>query len=173
MEQTEELLVKVLFVGNCKVGKTCILLNLTDENFRTTHNPTIGVEFGQCHSEDRKFKFQIWDTSGQESFKAIVNSYYRSSKIVVLVFDLSDRDSYEVMQQYKIKESRNMADDDNAQFLLIGNKSDLDKKVTTDEAEQLALDNDMFYCEYSAKNDLKMILISKLNEITLKYYSQL
>ena len=73
------------------VGKSCILLQFIDKRFRQKHEVTIGVEFGarMISVDSKNIKLQIWDTAGQESFRSITRSYYRSSAGALLVYDIT------------------------------------------------------------------------------------
>lgn len=73
------------------VGKSCLLLQFIDKRFRQKHEVTIGVEFGarMISVDSKNIKLQIWDTAGQESFRSITRSYYRSSAGALLVYDIT------------------------------------------------------------------------------------
>ena len=81
---------------NTGVGKSCLLLQFTDQRFRQQHDLTIGVEFGSRTIEinDKKIKLQIWDTAGQESFKSITRSYYRGAAGALLVYDITRKETF-------------------------------------------------------------------------------
>jgi small GTP-binding protein len=143
---------KFIVIGSSGVGKTAILKRLVDDVFTTESQSTIGVEFlaTTVDVEGQEVKLQIWDTAGQERFRSIAKAYFRSAIGVILVFDLSDRKSFEDLNQW-------MADvhalcDPNAVVTLIGNKLDLaeQRKVTATEAEAFAHLHQVAYCETSA-----------------------
>ena len=86
------------------MGKSCLLLQFIDKRFRQKHEVTIGVEFGarMVNVEGKNIKLQIWDTvknrlfllndllqAGQESFRSITRSYYRSAAGALLVYDIT------------------------------------------------------------------------------------
>ena len=89
-------LFKMVLVGNSSVGKTCLFLQYSDSVFNESFMPTIGVDFRIKTLElDNSFiKMQIWDTAGQERFKTITSSYYKGAHGLILVFDLTDRQSF-------------------------------------------------------------------------------
>jgi Ras-related protein Rab-2A len=90
-------LFKFIIIGDTGVGKSCLLLKYVDGRFRQKHEVTIGVEFGAkvVAIEGINLKLQIWDTAGQESFKSITRGYYRSAAVALLVYDITNRDSFE------------------------------------------------------------------------------
>jgi small GTP-binding protein len=143
---------KFIVIGSSGVGKTAILKRLVDDVFTTESQSTIGVEFlaTTIDVEGQQVKLQIWDTAGQERFRSIAKAYFRSAIGVVLVFDLSDRKSFDDLNQW-------LADihalcDPNAVVTLIGNKLDLadQRKVTSNEAEAFAQLHQLSYFETSA-----------------------
>jgi len=79
------------FVVISGVGKSCIVLQFIENKTRTTHDVTIGVEFGAktIPINDKTIKLQIWDTAGQENFRSITRSYYRSAIGALLVYDIT------------------------------------------------------------------------------------
>ena len=78
------------------VGKSCLLLQFTDQRFRQQHDLTIGVEFGSrtVKIAEKNIKLQIWDTAGQESFKSITRSYYRGAAGALLVYDITRKETF-------------------------------------------------------------------------------
>lgn len=90
-------LFKMIIIGDTGVGKSCLLLQFTDQKFRNDHDLTIGVEFGsrKIMIEGQDIKLQIWDTAGSESFRSITRSYYRGAAGALLVFDITRRESFQ------------------------------------------------------------------------------
>ena len=99
---------------------------------------------------------QIWDTAGQERFKNITASYYRGGNGVLVVYDITDRDSFENLNSWLIEIEKNA--NKNVYKLLIGNKSDLEekRKVTYQEGKDFATSNGMQFIETSAKTASKV-----------------
>ena len=99
---------------------------------------------------------QIWDTAGQERFKNITASYYRGGNGVLVVYDITDRDSFENLNSWLIEIEKNA--NKNVYKLLIGNKSDLEekRKVTFQEGKDFATSNGMQFIETSAKTASKV-----------------
>ena len=104
----------------------------------------------------KKVKLQIWDTAGQERFKNITASYYRGGNGVLVVYDITDRDSFENLNSWLIEIEKNA--NKNVYKLLIGNKSDLEdkRKVTYQEGKDFATSNGMQFIETQAKTDSKV-----------------
>jgi small GTP-binding protein len=112
---------------------------------------TVGVDYRVKLVElpDCKIKFQLWDTGGQEKFRSITRTYYRNIDIVLLVFDLSKvSDFYSKLESW-IKEIRTLNDE--ARIYLIGNKLDLDRKISFELAKDFSEKHEFKYYECSAK----------------------
>ena len=118
---------KVVIVGQSGVGKSSIMLRFTDDKFNETYVNTIGVDFRfrtLCH-QDKKVKIQIWDTAGQEKFRTMTSTYYRGADAILLVYDITNKKSYEEIMGYWTKEVETQGSE--CPFLIIvGNKADLE-----------------------------------------------
>jgi Ras-related protein Rab-2A len=147
-------LFKIIIVGESGVGKSCLLLQFTDKRFNINHDITIGVEFGakMVEIDEHDIKLQIWDTAGQESFRAITRSYYRNSAGAVLVYDISRRKTFKAIQKW-LQEIRESSTDGNIMITLVGNKCDNERtrEISYDEGKKLAESNNMGFFETSAK----------------------
>lgn len=130
-----------------------MLLQFTDKRFQTTHDLTIGVEFGTCtiDIDTEKIKLQIWDTAGQESFRSITRSYYRDAAGALLVYDITRRESFNHLGQW-LEEARENGNPFMT-IMLIGNKSDLEHRraVTKEEGQKFADEHGLVFMETSAK----------------------
>jgi Ras-related protein Rab-11A len=95
-------LFKTVIVGDSSVGKTQMLSRFVDNEFSTNSKPTIGVEFGTKTIAVGKslVKNQIWDTAGQDKYKALTCSYYRGAVGAIVVFDLSRAITFEHVQTW-------------------------------------------------------------------------
>lgn len=145
-------LFKYIIIGDTGVGKSCLLLQFTDKRFRADHDLTIGVEFGArlITIENKQIKLQIWDTAGQESFRSITRSYYRGASGALLVYDISRRDTFNHLLRW-LEEARANANP-NLVLMLIGNKSDLERReVSYEEGAKFAREHGLIFCETSAK----------------------
>lgn len=143
---------KFIIVGDSAVGKSCLLLQLTDRTFRESYDPTIGVEFGACvvPSGGSTLKLQVWDTAGQETFRSITRSYYRGAAGALIVYDVTRRETFTHVASWlgDVVEAgtRNMS------IILVGNKNDLaDKRgVSEEEGRQFAEKHGLLFVEISA-----------------------
>ncbi len=150
--------IKILFTGDSKTGKSNIMDRYVNNNFTENTISTIGVDFSLKDKEynNSYVKFQIWDTSGQERFKIIVNSYYKGCNAIIMVFDLSDKSSFENLK--KTYDEIVSCTERTYQLFVVGNKLDLVKDndslravnsgVAKNFAESLSAD----YYEISAKS---------------------
>ena len=100
--------------------------------------------------KDRKVRIQIWDTAGQEAYRSITRSYYKSAACVFIVYDISDKKSFIDVDLW-LKDCRDICFKD-VLIYLIGNKNDLEDKreVTQEEAQQFADENNLIFFETSA-----------------------
>eukprot|EP01004_Peranema_trichophorum_P007923 NODE_6693_length_855_cov_20.765027_g6095_i0.p1 GENE.NODE_6693_length_855_cov_20.765027_g6095_i0~~NODE_6693_length_855_cov_20.765027_g6095_i0.p1 ORF type:complete len:220 (-),score=37.20 NODE_6693_length_855_cov_20.765027_g6095_i0:196-813(-) len=144
-------LMKIIVIGESGVGKTNLITRYTLDEFSVDSPSTIGVEFldKTVRIQDQDVKLSIWDTAGQERFRAMAKSIYRGAHGFVVVYDVTNAVSFSYLQTW-IKEAREYGHPD-AQFVLVGNKIDLDpKEVTTDEGKEFANTNGLLFTEASA-----------------------
>jgi len=147
--------IKVVIVGNTQVGKTCIVDSLVNKRVSSDNSPTVGASLitHVCHRANGDIKLNIWDTAGQEKFMSITSSYYRNVAVAIVVFDLSDRSSFDNIGKWV--EDLNSNAPVSKLMVLVGNKKDLvdSRSVTSQEGESLAHDLSFcFYKEVSALN---------------------
>jgi Ras-related protein Rab-1A len=98
MNQLEyDIVYKLIIIGNTSVGKSSLLSKFVDNVFSESFLPTIGVDFRikNMEVEGTKVKLQVWDTAGQERFKSILTSYYKGAHGVIVVFDITDKASFQ------------------------------------------------------------------------------
>ena len=116
---------KIVLIGDSGVGKSQLLHWYTKDQFKRKSQSTIGMEFATQSVQVGNFhiRAQIWDTAGQERYRAITNAYYRQAIGVLLVYDISKRQTFEDLERW-ITELRDNADD-KIEVILVGNKSDL------------------------------------------------
>lgn len=147
-------LFKILTIGDAGVGKSSILLRFTDDSFDDHIQSTIGVDFKVKHMDvmDKRVKLTVWDTAGQERFRTLTSSYYRGAQGVIMVYDVTRRDSFENLDTW-LKEIKLYSPNNGEGVvkLLVGNKIDLERRVPREEAEAWARRNGMLFLEASAK----------------------
>ena len=131
------LLFKLIIVGDSGVGKSCLLHRLVKNEARTDLPITIGTDFGEYRlivESKYLMKLQIWDTAGQEQFRAITRTFYRDAHAALIVFDLTNQGSFGSLAEWLSEISSNV-ETRLVQFLC-GNMSDLKRKVPMEEALQ-------------------------------------
>lgn len=156
-QQDYDVLFKLLLIGESGVGKSSILSRYVDETFNDGFISTIGVDFRirSLKYKGQDVKLQIWDTAGQERFRTIVSSYYRGAQGVFVVFDVSNRMSFEGIPEWLQNIDRMCRSD--VVKVLVGNKADLKHRMVKEhEAKQFAAENDMHYIETSAKSSINI-----------------
>lgn len=123
----------------------------------------LGVDFKIKMMENfgntnKNIKLTIWDTAGQERFRSLTSSYYRGAQGVILVYDVSSRDSFDNLKATWLKELSVYADLDDLVLMIVGNKVDLEakgeRKVSTQEGLELAKELSALFMESSAKTRL-------------------
>ena len=128
-------LFKFVIIGDSGVGKSCILLRFADDTFTDNYYSTIGVDFRfKCVDiGERKCKLQIWDTAGQERFKTVTSAYYRGADGIIIVFDQTDKESFNNIQHW-IEDISRYSTDEPAK-IIIANKDDMaeEKKIVKNE----------------------------------------
>lgn len=158
LQQEYDYLFKLLLIGNSSVGKSCILLRFSDNIFNDNFLPTIGVDFKirTFDLQSKTIKMQIWDTAGQERFKTITSSYYRGAHGVILVYDITDRQSFNDLENWQTETEKHASED--IVKMLIGNKNDLESSrvVTFNEGKSYAMANGMEFIETSAKGNINI-----------------
>ena len=147
---------KIILLGNQGVGKTSIVRRLREKGFKYKAEPTIGLDFTSLHANithGKKVKFHIWDTAGQENFQSIIRTYYRGVACACIVIDVSDSNSFDHASKW-LKEYNSLKSPDSVGMpVIIGNKTDLERRYKYEEGEQWANDNGCMYWEMSAKNN--------------------
>ncbi|MES1919295.1 Ras- protein Rab-8B [Bonamia ostreae] len=147
-------LFKIVTIGDSAVGKSSVLIKFTEDIFDIDKTATIGVDFKtkNIQIDGKIVKLQIWDTAGQERFRTITNTYYRDSDGIILMFDVTNRKTFENVQGWISNIKKNAPD--YISVVLIGNKIDLEEKrqVKTSEGKELAAEHNYPYIETSAFN---------------------
>jgi small GTP-binding protein len=161
-----DLTCKVLILGESKVGKSSILNRFTERHFTENLPPTLGIDYKitKVMIDKTEVKLQIWDTAGQERFRSITESFYKGCQAVLLVFDLTDRDTFEKTRSWLMSIYEKAGKD--VIIVLVGNKYDLKESkgvemVPEFEVDGLAKAHNISYFLASAKEDYNIQEIFK------------
>ena len=172
MEASEPPLYKILLLGDSTVGKTCFLLRYVDDSFLDLHMATIGLDYRLktlILEEQKIVKVQLWDTAGQDKFRAITRNYYKGASGIILIFDVTNVKSYENIKKWinEIKEEIS----EKVKIVLIGNKIDnvQERKISKEQGDKLASEIGVKFFETSAKtgegiNESVFFLVKKIFE---------
>ena len=128
MSSEYDYIFKLLLIGDSGVGKSCLLLRFADDMYTENYVSTIGVDFKirTIELDGKTIKLQIWDTAGQERFRTITSSYYRGADGIIVVYDVTDQESFNNVNQWLHEIDRYSSD--NVNKMLVGNKCDLSTK---------------------------------------------
>ncbi|XP_052465998.1 ras-related protein Rab-18-B [Carassius gibelio] len=144
---------KILIIGESGVGKSSLLLRFTDDTFNPELAATIGVDFKvkTVAIDGNRAKLAIWDTAGQERFRTLTPSYYRGAQGVILVYDVSKRDTFTRLENW-LNELETYCTRNDLVKMLVGNKIDKDnREVDRNEGLKFARKHSMLFIEASAK----------------------
>lgn len=192
-DENFDFLFKIVLIGDCGTGKTCVVQRFKNGTFIERHGNTIGVDFsmktvivdgkkvkvrdaGEYLRCDRNFvrvQLQIWDTAGQERFRTITQSYYRSANGVMIVYDITKRSSFLSVARW-VEEVRRYSGS-SVLVALVGNKADLDtlREVEFDEAEAMCpyMPEILFVLETSAKenSNIEDAFLCLATELKVRY----
>ncbi|XP_024123213.1 ras-related protein ORAB-1 isoform X1 [Oryzias melastigma] len=180
MNPEYDYLFKLLLIGDSGVGKSCLLLRFADDTYTESYISTIGVDFkirtieldgktiklqivsvgpspglgvrgGRLHRSQALLRLQ-WDTAGQERFRTITSSYYRGAHGIIVVYDVTDQESFNNVKQWLQEIDRYASE--NVNKLLVGNKCDLTTRKVVDytTAKEFADNLGIPFLETSAKS---------------------
>ncbi|ELP90486.1 rab11, putative [Entamoeba invadens IP1] len=143
---------EVVIIGESGVGKSNLLLRFTRNEYEPEKKFTIGVEFATrtIEYDGKTIRAQIWDTAGQEKYRAITDAYYRGAEGAVCVYDVSKKDTFTAIDRWMTELKAGCGDD--VVIMIVGNKSDLEQErdVKPSEGEEFAQRHNSFFMETSA-----------------------
>ena len=135
------------------------MIRFTDDTFSDSYVTTIGVDFKikTLDIDSKSCKLQIWDTAGQERFRNIISSYYRGAQGIMLVYDITDLESFQNLNTWLIEIEKNASK--NVYKILVGNKCDMEneRKVTIEQGKDFAAQYGMKFFETSAKDSTNVV----------------
>ena len=144
---------KLIFLGDQSVGKSCILNRFMNDTFTEEYQATIGLDFQSknVQIDNQDIHLLLYDTAGQEKFRALIPMYTRDANIILLVYDVTSKDSFLHLSDW-LKDLTNVKKED-VIFAVVGNKIDLDdrREVNSNEGENYAKEHDFIFAEVSAK----------------------
>lgn len=157
-----DVLYKVVVIGDSGVGKSNLITRYTRDHFSTDMKSTIGVEFASklIDYESVKIKGQIWDTAGQDRFRAIAAAYYRGAHGALIVYDITNPLSFQNLDSW-FREIENQGEQ-NCINVIVGNKLDLaetHRKVSTEEGRLYAEKHNIRFVETSAADSTNVDLV--------------
>ena len=145
---------KIIIVGDSGVGKSCLSIKASRNYFEDFYSPTVGFEFltFNVKVEEQNIKLQIWDTCGQEVYRSLISSFYRSASLAIIVYSIDNEESFINIEKW-LNDIKTQSNPD-VKIFLIGNKADLEEKrqVSRESGEKFFKDNKLtFFSETSAK----------------------
>ncbi|XP_042943575.1 ras-related protein RABC2a-like isoform X7 [Carya illinoinensis] len=149
---------KILLIGDSGVGKSSILVSFISNTVKNL-SPTIGVDFKikLLTVGGKKLKLTIWDTAGQERFRTLTSSYFRGAQGIILVYDVTRRDTFTNLSDVWAKEVELYSTNQDCVKMLVGNKVDMtwfqasERVVTREEGIALAKELGCLFIECSAR----------------------
>ena len=149
--------IQLIMIGESGVGKTSLIRRYTNNIFNSTHLETIGIEFYNREERinDQIIQIKIWDTAGQEIFHSLTKNFYRKADGIIIVYDITNRESFEKVQHWIKSVYDNSDTYKEIQMILVGNKIDLEenREVTKEEGIKLGKYFEIDFFEASAKNE--------------------
>jgi small GTP-binding protein len=149
---------KLIVLGNQYVGKTSLIKRLTNNNFTEYYLSTIGVDYEKITVDynEKEHEIILWDTSGQDKFNFLLNSYFNTVNGAIIMYDINDIQSFNQAQKW-IDEFRIRKDNDNIPILLVANKIDYKTRyVCTKDLENVAKEYNVKSIEISVKNNINI-----------------
>ena len=144
---------KLIFLGDQSVGKSCILNRFMNDTFTEEYQATIGLDFQSknVQIDNQDIHLLLYDTAGQEKFRSLIPMYTRDANIILLVYDISSKDSFVHLTDWL--NDLTTINKDEVIFAVVGNKIDLEEQrvVKLEEGENFAKEHDFIFAEVSAK----------------------
>lgn len=133
---------KLIVLGDSGVGKTTIIHDFINQEFRADFKTTIGADFSSatCYVGDKQVELQIWDTAGEERFHSVGAAFYRGTDACILVYDLTHRHSFERLEVWRkdLIQKAGIERPEDFPFVVLANKADLEEQRQVGQAEAKA-----------------------------------
>ena len=146
----------ILLLGDSCVGKTSLISRYANGIFKDEYIATVGLDFVSKQEiiNDKNINVKLWDTAGQERYKALTPSYLRGADGVVLVFDVTNSETFDNLKFWLDSLKNNLGENNSFLPVVInGNKIDIDDRdISKDDANKFAQENNYKYFETSAKS---------------------
>jgi small GTP-binding protein len=146
-------MLKLVIIGDSGVGKSCLLRRFAENTYTDSMRSTVGVDFlnRRVDLDGRGVEFQLWDTAGQERFRASMVSYYRGAQGILLVYDVTDKKSFEHLDRWLVDIEKHAGK--SCKRVLVGNKCDRvsERVVDFGDAQAWGVANEIEVFETSAK----------------------
>ena len=149
---------KVVLIGDSGVGKTCIISRFISNEFEKNLDSTDGASYGTKELYLPKLKkkiiLDIWDTAGQERYKSLTKFFYKDAQIIIMVYDITKKNSFENLKNQWYKEIQELSEK-NYILAIVGNKSDLyeTEQISEKEAREFAESINAIFELTSAQNN--------------------
>ena len=145
---------KIVLIGDSGVGKTSLLYRFIEGKFINSRLCTICADFKTKLikiDQTTTAKLTIWDTAGQEKYRALTRNYFKDAHGIVLLYDVTNKSSFISLNKWLDDINENILRE-NVSIILVGNKIDLPNRVISyDEGDDFAKKNNLLYCETSTK----------------------
>lgn len=168
---------KIIIIGDSGVGKTSLMRRYVRNNFSEIYQSTIGVDFlsKSLKINNKLIDLQIWDTAGSERFRSMNNAFYRGADACIIVFDLTDMNSFNNLENWIDEFLINVSpkEPELFPFVIIGNKADLERKINSNMISRFCSSKNINYFETSSKLNVNIedafeYLINKISDYDSK-----
>ena len=152
--------IKIITLGNSAVGKSSFILKYTDNSFSQEYLSTLGVDYKHKKiklKNGKDVRLRIFDTAGQERYRAVSASFIKKADGVILIYDISDLDSFKAVDNW-IKSIRETGKE-KLPIILVGNKCDLsddERKISLKEGQDKADEFQIPFYETSCKDGINI-----------------
>ena len=143
MEDSDNITCKVVLVGDSGVGKTCLIQRYVNDKYsedtESTSASTYTYKIIEYKDYNKSVSLDIWDTAGQEVYRALARNFYLNATIGILVYDVRRRATFESIKDYWYEQLK-QSGEENIVLGIAGNKCDLfqDEEVTEEEVKKYA-----------------------------------